>query len=222
MRTLAATAALALLAGAPSLAQEIDEFGVSTAPIPAGDYVLDKAHASLIFRVSHLGFSNYTARFTRFDATLAFDPANPEAAEVTATIDPTSLETDYPDAETLDFNAELLGPAWLDIDQFPELSYRSTAVTLTGETTARIDGELTLHGVTLPLSLDATFNGGYAGLPPYETTARIGFSATGELSRSAFGVDNGVPAPGSNVGVFDPVEVIVEVEFMGPPLAPAE
>lgn len=217
MKTLVTAAALVLLSGG-ALAQEVDEFGVSTAPVPAGDYVLDKSHASLLFRVSHLGFSNYTARFTRLDATLSFDPQSPEAAALTATVDPTSLETDYPDPETLDFDAELTGPGWLDAAQFPEIVYRSTAVTATGENTARIDGELTLHGVTLPLVLDATYNGGYAGFPPYDPAARIGFSARGALSRSAFGIDSGVPAPGSNIGVSDPVEVIVEVEFTGPAL----
>jgi polyisoprenoid-binding protein YceI len=219
MRTLAASAALALLVGGASLAQEVDGFGVSTAPIPAGDYTLDRAHASLIFRVSHLGFSNYTARFTRFDAQLTFDPENPEAASVTATIDPSSLETDFPNPELVDFNAQITGPGWLEAEQFPEMTYRSTSVTVTGENTARIDGELTLHGVRQPVSLETTYNGGYAGLPPYDPAARIGFSARGTLSRSAFGVDDGVPAPGSNVGVFDPVEVIIEAEFTGPPLA---
>jgi len=62
----------------------------STAPIPAGGYTLDKAHASLLFRVSHLGFSHYTGRFTRFDAQLQFDPANLPASSVKVTIDPRS------------------------------------------------------------------------------------------------------------------------------------
>ena len=68
----------------------------STDEVPAGSYKLDREHASLIFRVNHLGFSNYTARFKRFDAKLEFDPRNLAASKVTATVDPDSLETDYP------------------------------------------------------------------------------------------------------------------------------
>ena len=65
--------------------------------ISSGTYKLDKSHASLIFKVNHMGFSNYTARFKRFDAELKFDPKKPADSQVTATIDPTSIETDYPD-----------------------------------------------------------------------------------------------------------------------------
>jgi polyisoprenoid-binding protein YceI len=75
-----------------------------TAPLPAGAYRLDPAHASLLFRADHLGMSRYTARFTRFDAELTLDPANPGAARLTATVDPLSLETDNRDP-TYDFDA---------------------------------------------------------------------------------------------------------------------
>jgi polyisoprenoid-binding protein YceI len=185
--------------------------------LSAGTYALDPYHASLIFKVNHLGFSNYTARFTGFDATLELDPADPGAAELTATVDPASVETDFSDPEDLDFNSVIAGPEFLDAEAFPQMSYRSTAVTLTGPNTATIDGELTLHGVTAPVALEATFNGGWAGIPQ-DPNARIGFSVHGTLMRSAFGVDYGVPEPGSNMGVGDAVEVIIEAEFTGPPM----
>ena len=94
----------------------------SSAEVPAGAYTLDKEHASLIFRVNHLGFSNYTARFKRFDAKLDFDPRNLAASSVTAIVIADSLETDYPDPAKLDFNALLKGPEWLDVAAFPEIS----------------------------------------------------------------------------------------------------
>ncbi len=188
--------------------------------VPAGAYTLDKAHASLIFRVNHLGFSNYTARFKRFDAQLQFDPAHPNTSSVTATIDPRSLETDFPDPATLDFNAELQSAQWLDSAKFPEMTFRSTAVELTAPNAARITGDFTLHGVTRPIVLDATFNGGYVG-HPMDPHARIGFSARGSLKRSEFGVAYGIPAPGSTMGVSDAVEIILEAEFTGPPMAAA-
>ncbi len=182
---------------------------------PAGTYKLDKAHANLEFRVNHIGFSNYTARFTAFDAELQFDPANPAASTVTATIDPRSLALPTPPAGFLD---TLLSEKWLGAAAFPQMTFRSTKVELTGANTARITGDLTLKGATAPVVLDATFNGGYAG-HPYDPQARIGFSARGSLKRTVFGVSEGVPSPGSTMGVSDDVEIIVETEFNGPPLA---
>jgi polyisoprenoid-binding protein YceI len=189
------------------------------ANVPAGDYTLDKAHGSLIFRVSHLGFSHYTARFKRFDAKLKFDPADLAASQLTATVDARSIETDYPDPAKLDFNAQLQNDKWLDTAKFPEMKFRSTRVEVTATNTLRVTGDLTLRGVTHPVVLDVTYNGGYAGYP-FDPHARIGFSAHGTLKRSAFGMSFGIPAPGSNLGVGDDVEVIIEAEFSGPPWTP--
>ena len=180
--------------------------------VPAGTYTLDRSHASLLFRVDHLGFSRYTARFTRFEAELRLDPADPAGSSVSATIDPSSIETDNPDP-SYDFNAQLRGEPWLDTARFPQMTFRSTRVELTGPDTARITGDLALHGVTLPVTLDATFNGGYAGHPLDPFGARIGFSAHGSLARSAFGIAEGVPPPGSELGVSDEVEILIEAEF---------
>jgi polyisoprenoid-binding protein YceI len=185
---------------------------------PAGAYTLDKAHASLLFRVDHLGFSMYTARFKQFDAKLQFDPANIPASSVTVTIDPASIETDFPDPATHDFNAQLRSEQWLDTARHPQMTFRSTNVEMTSPNAMRIQGELTLRGITRPMTLDATFNGGYPG-HPMDPNARIGFSAHGFLNRSEFGMGFGVPEPGSKFGVGDRVEVIVEAEFNGPPLA---
>ncbi|MBO9707902.1 MAG: polyisoprenoid-binding protein [Caulobacter sp.] len=186
--------------------------------VPAGDYKLDKAHASLTFTVSHLGFSHYTAQFTDFDASLKFDPANPSASSVEATVDPRSLSLPSPPAG---FKDELLGKNWLDAGQFKTITFRSTKVEVTGANTARITGDFTLHGVTKPVVLDATFNGGYAG-HPMDPHARIGFSAQGVFKRGDFGVAFGIPAPGTTMGVGDEVQVRIEAEFSGPPLKDAK
>lgn len=180
--------------------------------LPAGAYTLDKSHASLVFRVNHLGFSNYTGRFTDFDAQLQLDPANPAAASLNVTIDPRSLDAD---GAPTGFLGELTGAQWLNAGQYPEMTYRSTSVELTGANTARITGDFTMHGVTKPVVLEATFNGGYQG-HPMDPNARIGFSARGTLNRSEFGIANGVPEPGSTMGVSDAVEIIIETEFSGP------
>lgn len=181
--------------------------------IPAGAYKLDRSHASLIFRVNHMGFSNYTARFKHFDANLQFDPQNPTKSQVAAVIDPTSIETDYPDAKKLDFNAQLQGENWLNVLHFPKIIFRSKKIIMAGEKTADIMGELDLHGIKKPVILKATFNGGYASHPMDPSGSRIGFSAHGSFKRSDFGIKYGIPAPGSNMGVGDDIEFIIEAEF---------
>jgi polyisoprenoid-binding protein YceI len=185
---------------------------------PAGAYTLDKPHASLVVRLSHLGYSHFTARFTDWDAQLQFDPAAPENSSILVSIDPRSIASDSPPAGFID---QMRGSEFLDAGQFPQVTFRSTRVERTGPNTARIIGDLSLHGVTKPVTLEARFNGGYAGLEGLDPHARIGFSAHGTFNRSEFGMSYGIPAPGTNMGVSDQVEVIVETEFSGPPLAPA-
>jgi len=181
-----------------------------------GTYKLDKAHASLVFRVSHMGLSRYNMRFKRFDADLKFDPQNPENSSVIATIDPTSIETDYPEPKKVNFNSVLQGSDWLNVKQFKNITFRSEKIELTGANTARIHGQLTMHGVTVPLTLYAIFNGGYASNPMDPAGSRIGFSARGALARSEFGMSYGIPAKGSSMGVGNVVEFAIEVEFTRP------
>lgn len=209
--------ALAALLSITTLASAEDAPQASTAPVPAGTYTLDKSHASLIFKVNHVGFSNYTARFKRFDAQLQFDPEKLAASQLTATVDARSIETDFPDPAKLDFNAQLQDKDWLDTANHPEMKYVSKRIEVTGAKSMRIHGELTLRGVTRPVALEATYNGGYAG-HPMDPHARIGFSAHGALKRSEFGITYGLPAPGTTMGVGDDVQVILELEFSGPPL----
>ena len=181
--------------------------------IPAGDYKLDPAHSTLFFRVSHMGFSKFTARFDTDSADLKLDPANPSAATLVAKVDPATLTFHAPPKG---FEEEIRGEGFLDAGQFKSIDFKSTAIKLTGPNTADVTGDLTLHGVTKPITLQMTYNGGYAG-HVYEPMARIGFSGHGTFKRSDFGMGAGVPQPGSTMGVFDEVEVILESEWLGPP-----
>lgn len=193
------------LAPLPAMAQDLP------API-AGQYTLERAHSRLLFKVNHLGFSTYIAPFTDLAATLAFDPANPAAMTVSATIKAASVETLFPDP-AFDFNAVITGADLLDAAQFPEITFTSTAIALTGDRSADVTGDLTLHGVTRPLVLHVTYNGGWGSMPMDPTGARIGFSATGSLLRSDFGVGFGIPTPGTTMGVSDEVRIELEAEF---------
>ncbi len=134
---------------------------------------------------------------------------------LTATVDAASVETHYKDP-AFDFNAVIAGPELLDAAQFPTMTFTSTTVAITGADTADVTGDLTLHGVTKPITLQVTYNGGYGANDIDPSGARIGFSATGSLMRSEFGMGMGVPAPGSDFGVGDAVGIIIEAEFLNP------
>jgi len=214
MRRLAIIAVVALASYAP-FAAALDQN--AAAPVPKGAYQVDKLHTSLVFRVDHLGFSAYTGRFSRVDAALDFDPARIATSRVDVTIDPRSIEADNAPSAFLE---SLAGKDWLDAGRFPTMTFRSKTIEVTGTNTFRIHGDLTLHGVTRSIVLDARYNGGYAS-HPMEPKARIGFSATTTFKRSDFGVSKGIPAPGTTMGVGDEVQVVLETEFSGPPLAKA-
>lgn len=210
---LAGAAALSLTA-IPGLASAAD---TPYAEMPPGVYSLDETHASLTWKVSHLGLSDYTARFTDFDADLTFDPAAPENSSITASIDPTSIETDYPHPEEKDFDKLLIeGEGWFNSGDFPSITFESTTIERTGDNTGTMTGDLTFLGVTKPVTLDVTFNGAMA-MQPFSQKPTLGFSATGTLNRSEWGMGTYVP----NIG--DEVELLIEAEFaMEQAEAPAE
>ena len=187
--------------------------GEATGPaaIPAQDFRLDPTHSSITFTVDHLGLTAYTAGFDSFDATLTLDPADPGAAQLSATIDPTSLDLPSPPEGFLD---AMLDAPWFDAATHPAITFTSNAATLTDEDSATVTGTMTLLGVSAPVTMQVDLNGAIpAGT--FEPTARIGFSATGQLSRSAFGMSYGVPEPGSTAGVGDLVSFTIQAEFTG-------
>jgi polyisoprenoid-binding protein YceI len=213
MKTTTALAALKaasiLLMAGPAIAATAAAPAAPAGP-PAGTYFIDKPHTSVTFRVSHMGFSRYTARFGSIDGRLKFDPAHPAAMSVEATIDPQSLALNAPPAG---FHDQLMGTSFFDAAKFRTITFKSTKVAPTGKATAKVTGDFTLHGVTRPVTLDVTYNGGYPANAMDPGGARVGFSAHGVIKRSAFGMGFGVPAAGSTMGVGDDVEVMIETEF---------
>jgi len=195
--TLMALAAAAFIAVAP----------VSADDVPSGTYALDKTHASVTWKVSHLGLSNYTARFTEMDASITFDAANPEKSSVMATINPASVETDFPNADQVDFDAEIRGKQFFDAGEFASITFKSTKLTMKDANHGTMEGNLTFHGVTKPVTFDVTMNGAMAQ-HPYAKKPAMGFSAVGTVKRSEFGVDYLVPYIG------DDVTVLIEAEFI--------
>ena len=183
--------------------------GVSStkpADLPAGDYVLDKTHASLTAKLTHMGFSHYTLRFTKLDASFTYDPKAPEASKITVTVDPASIDTSTgADAFGLKFNKELVGDGWLETAKYPTITFVSTKVDIGDGHTGKVTGDLTFHGVTKPVVMDVTFNGVGGSFAPL--SVKTGFSASTTIKRSEFGVSKYVPM------VSDDVVLNIEVEF---------
>lgn len=191
-----------LIASALGLTACVSAPSTEPAALPAGAWTLDPAHASATWRIRHLGLSWYTARFDRIEARLDFDPASPEAARLTAIIDAASVSTGDPD-----FDATLRGGAWFEAASHPEIVFRSTRIEVTGETTGRIHGDLTMKGVTRPAVLETEFYGGLFN--PLEGRRALGFGADLIIDRTDFGVGR---LPGNFIG--DAVHVRIEAEFL--------
>jgi len=172
--------------------------------LPAGQYQLAKDHGSLLFRVKHLGLSWYTVRLAVFDATLDFDPANPAASKITAIVDPASMRTEHPTDK--DWDARI-GRDILKDASFPQATFASTHIDVTGANTGRVTGDLTLMGVTRPVTLDVIYNGGMNNAALYGGRAAVGFSARGAFNRSDFG------STIYSQFVGDEVQLIIEAEF---------
>jgi polyisoprenoid-binding protein YceI len=166
---------------------------------PSGTYIIDLTHASIIWKVSHFGLSKYPARFTKFDGTLEFDAAKPETSKLTVNIDPASVRTEYPNKDKKDFDGELAtGKDWFNSVGFPKITYVSKSIVRTGPATANIIGDLTFLGVTKPVTLQATYNGSMKK-HPFTGQPMLGFSASGKLKRSDFGMAKYIPTVGDEV-----------------------
>jgi polyisoprenoid-binding protein YceI len=149
-------------------------------------YALDPHHTMVLFSWSHFGYSHPTAELGLGQGTLTFDPQHPEQAKVEVTLPMSGLDTHVPA-----LNEHLAKPDFLDSAKYPLVTYKSTRVEAVGNGHFRVTGDLTVHGVTRPVVLDATLN--KVGKHPMSGKQSIGFDATGTLKRSDFGVAAYVP-----------------------------
>lgn len=175
--------------------------------LPEGSYSLDLTHANVIWTVSHLGLSDYVGRFANFDAQIQYDPKNIEKSKVTAVIDPMSIQTAYPNAETKDFdNILATDKGWFNAVKFPSIEFASTSIEMIDESHALMKGTLTFLGVSEPVELAVTFNGAMQR-QPFSGKPTMGFSATTTIDRTVWGMTKYAP----NIGAT--VEVEISGEF---------
>jgi polyisoprenoid-binding protein YceI len=167
-----------------------------TSPVPAqakaGAYTLNSDHSKVTWSVNHLGFSTYIGQFQGVTGTLKLDPANLAATDLRVTIDTNLVGTLTPALDT-----HLKSADFLDTAKFPTATFKSTKVTRTGDRTADVTGDLTLHGVTKPVVVHATFN--QSGVNFVDKQYSLGFDGKAVIKRSEFGVAGYVPAIGDEV-----------------------
>ncbi|HEY3697551.1 YceI family protein [Phenylobacterium sp.] len=199
--------ALAALAGAAPAATTAPAkpptivFGLKDPKLaPAGTYKLDDAHAAVIARVSHIGYSVSVFRFDKVAGALKWDPAAPAASSVTATVDTASISSPVPG-----FAAQLAGAQYLNAKAFPQATFTSTAFRQTDATHGEVDGTLALMGKSKPV----TFAVELVGAGPGFGAPRLGM----EAKTSIVGADYGLPPQ----FFAAPIELVIDAEFVRQP-----
>ncbi len=203
---LVVAATLTLGAGAAAMmspaAEAQDAMTRVPAEVRAGTYALDSAHGKITWSVDHLGFSTYVGQFVNVAATLTLDPANPSASTLTATIPLTDVDSN---SDGLD--QHLQTDDFFDTANHPTATFRATSIVIDDDdpTEADVIGELTLRGVTRPVTMEVEFN--QAG-PSMGGVYKVGFDGEATIRRSEFGINFALPALG------DEVELHMEGEFV--------
>jgi len=164
------------------------------ASVQGGAYHVESSHTRVQFTVNHFGFTNYWGDVSGVTGALKLDPKALAASQVSVSIPVASIST-----TNARLDGELKSAMFLDGTTYPTITFTSTSVTPTSPTTAVIIGDLTLHGVTHPVTLAAKFNA--AGTNPMSKAVTIGFDAEGHFNRSDFGVKTYVPVVSDNVDI---------------------
>jgi polyisoprenoid-binding protein YceI len=166
----------------------------------ADTYQLEKTHVDLLFSISHAGFTEKHGAFRDLDATLQYDAAHPEKSQVTVTVKTDSVDTGFARRDS-----DVKSDKFLDVAKYPEMRFVSIKVTPGPGDTLLIEGNLSLHGATQPLTLNAKLN--KSAPNPFDKKPTLGFSATGSLKRSDYGVSTYVPIIG------DVIAITIDAEF---------
>jgi len=166
----------------------------------AGEYQLDPAHTNVFFRLAHLGFSGYMGRFNKIEGKVKLDPKDVAKSGLDVTIDAASI-----DVNNEKLQGELRDKEVFDTAAYPNITFKATKLEQKDVNRGTITGDLTLHGVTKPVTLDVTLNG--VGVHPMTQKPTLGFSATATIKRSDFGITKWAQFVG------DSVQIIIETEI---------
>jgi polyisoprenoid-binding protein YceI len=179
------------LAAPHASAQDVSQNALT---VTAGTYQVEPRHTQVGFSVLHFGFTYYSGVFSHVSGMLKLDTAHPAASKLDVTIPINSVQT-----TSAELDGKLKGAQWFDAAKDPTATFVSTKVIPTGANTARVEGKLTIHGVTEPETLSVKLIG--AGINPADNTYTVGFEAIGMIKRSQFGVNRYVPLVGDDVSL---------------------
>ncbi len=169
-------------------------------------WVIDASHSTITFSVRHMMISKVRGRFTRFDGTVDFDEQDPANSKVNVTIDASSIDTRD---ERRD--GHLMSPDFLDVANYPTLTFVSKKVEVIDENHGRLIGDLTIRGVTREVTLDVEYNG--QSKSPWGTIS-AGFSATTKINRKDWGLTWNVALETGGVLVGEEVAIEIEIEIV--------
>jgi polyisoprenoid-binding protein YceI len=185
-----------------------DSATTTTLPIAKGVWAVDSNHSGVHFKVRHIGLSNVRGRFNRYEATLTVGDSLDDT-RVEADIDLASVDTNQPDRD-----AHLLGTDFFSAEQHPTMAFRSTGVNEKGEGEYQLVGELTLNGITKPVTLDVEFHG--TQVFPADGTTHAGFSASTVITRDDYGVDFNMPLGLDTFALGKKISVELDLQFVAP------
>ncbi|MGB0114091.1 MAG: YceI family protein [Ilumatobacteraceae bacterium] len=179
----------------------------TTLPLTAGNWTLDANHSAVTFKVRHLGLTNVRGRFNSFTAGLTIGESLADTA-FDATIDITSIDTNQADRD-----AHLLGTDFFSADANPTITFVSTAITGDGSDYTA-DGDLTINGVTKPVTLDVEFNG--SEVFPGDQQLHAGFVASAIVKRDDFGIDFNMPLGVDKMALGQKISIEIDAQFVAP------
>lgn len=210
MKKLFACLAISVFLSGSALAADVPAMTNDPAQMPAGTYVVEPSHTHLIFFISHLGFSHYTGQFTDISGKLEYQPQALTQSKASIVINADSVEVN---SDKL--TDELKGDKFFNTAQYKNIKFVSTSLQAVDKTKGKLTGDLTFMGVTKPVILDVTFNGG--GQNPISKQPVLGFDATGTIKRSDFGLKTYLPMVGDDVRLdisaeFVPVQAAPELK----------
>jgi polyisoprenoid-binding protein YceI len=172
-----------------------------TSVIPAGTWKVDPVHSSVEFHVKHLGIATVKGQFKEFEGTLE---SSPDGVVAYGTVKTASVDTREPQRDE-----HLRSADFFEVERYPEIGFRSTAIGPTGEDEFEIVADLTIHGVTRSVTLQATLEG--VELSDHQGNTRVGVSAATQINRSDFEMRFNAALGSGNLVVGDKVKILVEI-----------
>jgi polyisoprenoid-binding protein YceI len=175
----------------------------ATTVVPTGTWTVDPAHSKVGFAVKHMGITTVRGEFGEFEGTLEINDQL-SSARAYGTVKTVSVDTNQPQRDE-----HLRSADFFDADSHPEIRFESTKIELADEDTYRITGDLTLHGVTKPIVLNAEIQG--TETDPQSGNERVGLEITGQLSRGDYGMEFNMALGSGNMLVADKVKLALDI-----------